>query len=737
MLDVASDYYSEFGEQKTVSCIKREFTVLETTNAQKGICALNWRRIYTTNYDNVVEQSCLASGIEITSVSATDSRLRQNGKVCVHFNGFVNTVTPGNNFLTQLRLSGESYSARSIAQDEWFIQFREDVVLAKAVIFIGFSVPLNDIEISQLLFEKPETKEKCFFITKENPSSREKVKLKRFGQIEPIGTDGFWEEVKKIKEVFSESNNKYTIGWALKPFELPFQSTIIKGNDIEDLLLKSSIKKDKITAPSYIVQRVEENQIVDNIRQKIDIVLLVSDIADGKTVLAHKIMARLAQEGFSVFSLYAVNEMLPKELNIIASQEHRAVVFVDNFIDYYDELVGLIRTKSDNITFLLTARNLSYDYYRSRINNDFKGFECIIRNCSQLDDESLKQISFLLDTIAGWGDKQGYSLKQKVNFLSGRKCNSKFSAILLALYENPKIGEKVLEPYRILAKNQDLQKLILSIFSLTMVGARTNQISDVIYGAFGCQLLSSAPEEIRHYIDPNSTELVGACTSIALFILRREQPRIIVEILCSLVRYLSGGARYKKIKESLMTFGKIQIFFSEQTRFKALSDYYSQLQLSHSNDPLFWLQFAICKNAQKEFDTSQKYFDAAYSLAQKATTSFNTFQLDNAYASFLLDRGCTLSADEAINDFFSAHENVEKELRNNDERYKHYPYRTAKRYLMFYKKHYRSLIPEHQKRFKGCCRTVLAHIERIQESVVISNQDIKDCRRNLRKIIYC
>lgn len=28
LLDVASDYYSEFGEQKTVSCIKREFTVL-------------------------------------------------------------------------------------------------------------------------------------------------------------------------------------------------------------------------------------------------------------------------------------------------------------------------------------------------------------------------------------------------------------------------------------------------------------------------------------------------------------------------------------------------------------------------------------------------------------------------------------------------------------------------------------------------------------------------------------
>ncbi len=733
--DVASDYCSVFGEQKTLSFVKREFTVLETTDAQRGICAINWRRIYTTNYDNVVEQSCLASGIEITSVSPTDSRLRQNGKVCVHFNGFVNTATPSR-FLTQLRLSGESYSARSIAQDEWFIQFREDVKLAKAVFFIGFSMSLNDIEISQFLFENSETKNKCFFVIKENPSPREKIKLKRFGQIEPIGTDNFWEEVKKIQEVSSNLDDHQAIGWSLKQFELPPQNTIINGNDIEDLLLKSSIKKDKITASSYIVQRTEETSIATAIQQGADVVILVSDIADGKSVLALKIMARLVQEGIPVYSLYALNELLPKELNIIASQGRHTVVFVDDFIDYYEDLTGIIKTKSDNITFLLTARRLPFDYFRHRINNDFEKLNPIIKNCSQLDDESLKQIAQLLDAIAGWGDKQGYSLKQKVQFLSGRKCNSKISAILLALYENPAIGKKILDPYRNLAKNKALQKLILSIFSLSMIGARTNQISDIIYGVFGCQLLSSSPEDIRHYIDPSSAELVGSCTAIASFILRNEQPKIIVEVLCSLVRYLSNGDKYKKIHEHLMTFGKIQNIFSEQNRFYALSDYYSQLQISHRGDPLFWLQFAICKNAQKDFDSAKKYFDAAYSLAKTIVTGFNTFQLDNAYASFLLDRGCYLSADEAINDFFKAHENVEKELRSNDEQYKYYPYRTAKRYFKFYQKHFIHLIPEHQIRFKSCCMRVLSRIDQIPEIIVNSNQDIKDCRQDLRKIIY-
>lgn len=732
--DVASDYCNEFGEQKTLSYIKQEFTVSDTTDAQKGICALNWRRIYTTNYDNVVEQSCLASGIEIRSVSPTDSRLRQNGKICVHFNGFVNTANPGG-FLKQLRFSGESYVAHSMVQDEWFIQFREDVKLAKSVFFIGFSMSLNDIEISQLLFENSETKGKCFFIIKENPSSRERIKLKRFGQIEPIGTNKFWEEVKRIQEVFSNLDNTYAIGWALKPFELPPQNAIINGNDVEDLLLKSLIKKDKITAPSYIVQRSEEPSIVNDILQGADVVILVSDIADGKSVLAHRIMARLIQEGIPVFSLYTLNELLPKELDIIASKGHHAVVYIDNFIDYYDELSGLIKTKSDNITFLLTARRLPFDFFRHRINNDFGKLNLITKNCSQLDDESLIQISRLLDSIAGWGDKQGYLLGQKVGFLAGRNCHSKMSAILLALYENPEIGKKILAPYRTLANNKDLQKLILSIFSLTMIGARTNQISDIIYGVFGCQLLSYAPEDIRYYIDPSSAELVGSCNSIASFILRNEHPKVIVDVLCSLVRYLNNSTKYKKIHESLMTFGKIQNIFSEQNRFTALSDYYSQIQIVHSDNPLFWLQFAICKNAQKEFGAAKQYFDAAYSLANK-TAGFNTFQLDNAYASFLLDRGCTLSADEAINDFFKAHENVEKELRNNDEQYKHYPYRTAKRYLKFYQKHFKHLIPEHQNRFKSCCTMVLSRIDLIPENVVNSNQDMKDCRQNLRKIVY-
>ena len=193
--DVALDYCNEFGEQKTLSYIKQEFTVSDTTDAQKGICALNWRRIYTTNYDNVVEQSCLASGIEITSVSPTDSRLRQNGKICVHFNGFVNTANPGG-FLKQLRFSGESYVAHSMVQDEWFIQFREDVKLAKSVFFIGFSMSLNDIEISQLLFENSETKGKCFFIIKENPSSRERIRLNQ------LGRTNFGKRLKEFKKFF-------------------------------------------------------------------------------------------------------------------------------------------------------------------------------------------------------------------------------------------------------------------------------------------------------------------------------------------------------------------------------------------------------------------------------------------------------------------------------------------------------------------------------------------------------
>ena len=733
--EVASDYYNKYGPQKLRSLVIQEFNAVETTEEQRGVCSLNWRRIYTTNYDNVVEQSCSANSKTISAVTPDQSSSHQNGLICVHFNGYIESLSPGKELLSQLRLSEESYLSRTIVEDEWFIQFRTDVDLSKAVVFIGFSVPQNDIEISRLLFTNQGTREKCVFIVGKNASDRDIRRLERFGTVYPIETCGFWDKAKTIVPLFQNDDNHPHIGWALKQFVLPTQSPVVTGLDIEDLFFRSIVKNNKITTPGYLIHRAEETTVVNEIKQGADVVLLSSDIADGKSILALQIITDVIQDGGAAFLLHSFNEMLPNELNELGAIKKRVIVFIDNFVDYYEDLIGLIKTKTENITFLLTMDGFAYDSYYGRIKNDFSNMNYYHHVCSLLDENGIEQVCQRLDTIAGWGTRQGESHNAKKGFLTGRNCNAKLSAIILALYDNPQIGKKIKAPYLQLSNDKNVQQLVIAVFILSLIRIRANQIYEIITSSFGPKVLDAAPAEIRYYLDPTTIELKGSCTSIAWFILRSENPLTIVDVLCKLVRYLHESKRYEKTREALITFGKLQRIFSDSNRFAALLGYYSRLQLSLNNDPLFWLQFAICRNAMKDYDNAERYFAAAYSLAAQ-NRSFNTFQLDNAHASFLLDRSLNLSSAEAISDFFEAHSNVEKELQSHESRYMYYPYRTAKRYLPFYKKHYRHLIPEHQNRFITCCRYVLDHVERIPDDVIRSNKDLLICKRNLREIIH-
>lgn len=62
-------YIDKFGPSKIIEKLKNEYTISEIAEHHKKICSLPWKRIYTTNYDNIIEQSCVANGVVIDSAS--------------------------------------------------------------------------------------------------------------------------------------------------------------------------------------------------------------------------------------------------------------------------------------------------------------------------------------------------------------------------------------------------------------------------------------------------------------------------------------------------------------------------------------------------------------------------------------------------------------------------------------------------------------------------------------------
>ena len=541
-----------------------------------------------------------------------------------------------------------------------------------------------------------------------------------------IEAEGFSKMIKEHQEKY-EFKEDHEIGMALQKFALPHQTSRINGKDIEYLLLFSKVSLDKILHPQYMISTGYERKIYDELDKNIDVILVHSNIADGKTFLMKKIAAELSQRNVDVYFLTECNEYLSQELSTIGSINKKSIIIIDDF-NLFDETIDFIKTKHNNVSFILTMRTAIYDYSRSEIMHKFEGLSFSPVNCSYLDDNSLNELIRRLDAMAAWRKMQGSSKDNKMRFLKGKKGNSEFSAILLSLFNDPEIGKKIQAPYCRLCNDKNMQRVLISAFVIAIVGVKRSY--EIIVGLFGCRCFNNAHNELNNYIDIVNGEISVRSYSVAVFLLRQERYTIVIDVMKSLVDYTKNISRYRKVYEKIMTFGKIQNFFKENSRFIAITEFYQSLQASCCHDPLFWLQFAICKHVENDLKTAEKYFDAARSLALN-NSSFRSFQLDNAYASFLVDRALLLPPNEAFSDFQKAHSNVLKELNSDDNNYRYYPYRTARHYAKFIQKHFCGFTTEQQKYILSSCEFVLSKISLLSNESILNNQDVLECQRSL------
>ena len=201
--DISDIYMSKFGSAALLQKLRNWYVAKEVTKSQKELAKLPWRRVYTTNYDDVFERACAEVGMGVISHVGTDSvgKLAKNGLTCVHLNGFIWTATE-DSLSRELKLTSTSYSAGSAMNDEWADRFRFDLHASQAIFFVGYS--LADLDLRRLLVEQ-ELKEKSF-VLKKDPSIADAHRASLFGLPVAKGVEDFADEVAKfLKTLFSSS----------------------------------------------------------------------------------------------------------------------------------------------------------------------------------------------------------------------------------------------------------------------------------------------------------------------------------------------------------------------------------------------------------------------------------------------------------------------------------------------------------------------------------------------------
>jgi hypothetical protein len=326
----------------------------------------------------------------------------------------------------------------------------------------------------------------------------------------------------------------------------------------------------------------------------------------------------------------------------------------------------------------------------------------------------------------------------KTDFLL-RVCHSQWHAILIKLLESPQIQSKFELVLADLRKQKNYYRALIAIFVFAVLGRNLSFEELVDY--CGQPVLEAAfrsDAAIRQIIDFVAGEIRVRSSVTSQFILKTVvDPNATLEVLVSLAKTADKLANVSTqsldLLKSLSRFSNLQSFLPEKGKRGAILRFYESCKgLPHcQSHPLFWLQYAIACTTLEEFVRAEKYFETAYSFADKRST-YDSFQIDNHYARFLITRVIhSQELAEAMPAFRQARKIIFTQIQK--ERL-HFAYRVASTFGQFFATFAPQLKDEEKDEIKRAAKHIVDRIETLPETRQ-QNRNVEECWRAMQEIL--
>jgi hypothetical protein len=316
-------------------------------------------------------------------------------------------------------------------------------------------------------------------------------------------------------------------------------------------------------------------------------------------------------------------------------------------------------------------------------------------------------------------------------------CGRQVHAILLKLFDSPDIGTRLRALSDGLKTQREAYEVLLGVFVLTVLNQMPTM--DMLTDIWGPELIGSTAFRrnpvVQQLLDFQRYEIIVRSPVSAQYLLRRiADPNLIVNVLIKMAKRANSGAsisqHYRTLFTNLMKFSSLQLILP-QGKPGAVITYYEtikNLQGSKSN-VLFWLQYAIACLVIGDLERAKKYFDTSYSLAEDR--GWDTFQIDNHFARFLLVQAVENDYRSALENFRSARNIINRQIR--DERL-HYPYRVAILYQSFFDTFAGKFSSSELFEIRSAAKIVLEQIHRLPAERK-KHRYVSECARAMEYII--
>lgn len=741
--DTADAFIEMHGEEALIGEIQNEYTSKVITDTHIQLGNLPWKSVYTTNYDDVIEEAYKANSRNIIPITASDDPFRTSKKqaLCIHLNGYVHKLNL-DTICTELKLAETSYISSELAQSPWATSFRADIRFAQAVFFIGYS--LYDLDIKRVLHELTPIKDKCFFILGKSPDETTIRRAKRFGKayMMPIGEFADYIQ-KKRRGYIPKKQGDFTI--SIKE-HFPNQTrTKITDQGFSNLLLfgirnQNMMFESRTTQQPYILFRSKCDVVLQSLEEEQNLIAVCSELGNGKSLFLEALRILALERGYRVFELQENTEESASELEVIARLKGKVLVTIEEYQDWIKEIGILKRISSQNVNIIVTARNVIHDTHFEELQIETRSMHIPEIFLDVLDDSETNWFVESFNHYGLWGDWAARSIEDKKHLIK-KICKGQIHALLLKIMESPDIGGRILRLSESIITNKEKYKILIGTCIMTLLNQRPSL--DTLVDLFGTKTISSSQfrrdSTVLQFLDFTQNEILLKSPIASQYLLQKvADPALTISILTEMTisadRNASLSKRYRKMFNNFILFSRIQSVLPQSKNLRAIISYYESIKnLSLCKEsPLFWLQYAIPCLIMEDLPRCKSYLDTAYSYA--IPKNFDTFQLDNFYARYLLVKAIKdLEPDDAMENFREARDIIHQQMR--EEIIRRHPYRVARFYQNFLDRFYSSLTPMQLIEIYRAADNVIEMIVRLPEERG-KHKDIIRCKRSMESIIH-
>ncbi len=729
----AQRYRKAVSDHKLVQTLQGLFTAAQVSESHRKIADLPWKAIYTTNYDDVLERAYAERKRTIASITCNlDSReytAKKNS--VVHINGFIKTLN-SEELNASFKLTNTSYLTESFSKSNWSFLFRRALETCRTCIFIGYS--MYDLDIQRIIFSADAAKLKTIFIERQGKTKDEILNSLQidFGEVFPIGLDGFLEEVALISAKYIPQDTEKVL-FAFEELKPAETADAFRDDYLFDLILKGEPRtqyiQDKLSGnPSvpYFIKRDRHEHVLAAIRADTKNVVIHADMANGKTLFLLGIACSLESLGTRVFWLRDDADDVAREIEYICSLESNIALVVENYASRLDELKLIQLKRPDGLILLLSAKTSSHEVFGEDLLSILDAGSTIEFELDQLARGDLPELNHILSTYKLWGERDAWSAERKTKYLEV-DCDRQMSAVLLDIVKSPAVQQRFKALFDSFQDDSPTSDVMVAASVLSLLGfSRPSEsvISELLNSNYLYSIEFRRNPIVKELLSLGSGSIIPRSSVLARHgLITFSDAKALIKRFIKIAENAHDLGRdsqlYFGIYKNLVTFSTLQQMLPDRGKRDALILFYEAIKnlRSAQTHPHFWLQYAIARLASDRADDLPKaklFLDAAYAHAQKRS-GYHTRHMDNVKARYLIRHSSMIQEiNSALLELSDGHKLLLAQVRVETSTA---PFNVAKLYLNFYNSRKADLGPLGRKMLLAFANQILEYIPKLPDHI--------------------